>query len=361
MGLTAGIVGLPNVGKSTLFNAITKSKAVVANYPFTTIEPNVGYVELHDARLYKLAEIIKPKKIIATSFSFTDIAGLVKGASHGEGLGNQFLSHIRETDAICQVVRCFEGPHHVGGNMDPLGDIEAINLELIIADLDIVEKRIPKLEKKALLKVDGDLDTEYRALQKIAACLQDGRFARESVLTPEELKAIHAYNFLTLKPMIYILNISDKDINKADYFINLVQGKFNSVPAIAISAQIEAELAELSDDARKMFLEDLGITRVGLDLLVEKTYDLLNLATFFTAGEKEVRAWKFRRGMKAQECAGLVHTDFARGFIRAEVIGYDEFMSCGNMQKSKEAGKIRSEGREYLFRDGDIALFRFNV
>ncbi|MDD4077008.1 MAG: redox-regulated ATPase YchF [Bacilli bacterium] len=364
MGLTAGIVGLPNVGKSTLFNAITNSKALAANYPFATIDPNIGFVDIHDERLYRIAEIIKPKKVVPTSFSFTDIAGLVKGASRGEGLGNQFLSYIREVDAVCQVVRCFINPDvaHIPGKIDPIGDIETINMELVISDYDIVEKRIPKLEKKAQLKVDPETGREYSALKKIANYLREGRFARECALTPAELQAVKPYNLLTLKPMIYVLNIDEVDITGDSGYAAMVRAKFPDVPIVEISAQIEAELVDLDPDHRREFLNEMGIKESGLAKLVRETYRLLELATFFTtAGEKEVRAWTFRQGMKAPECAGLVHTDFAKGFIKAEVVSYRDFIACGSLPKAREAGRIRSEGKDYPLQDGDIVLFRFNV
>lgn len=365
MALTAGIVGLPNVGKSTLFNAITKSKALSANYPFATIEPNVGFVELKDERLIKIAEIVKPKDVLFASFSFTDIAGLVKGASKGEGLGNQFLSHIREVDAICQVVRCFEDADiiHVDGEINPLRDIETINLELAFSDMEVIEKRLPKIEKKAQLKTDHESMVEYYALKKIKDALDQGKSAREVDLTDEEAAAIKNYNFLSMKPMIYVMNVSEDLINGDNEYTLIVRdfAKQNHAKAIAICAKIEEEIADLSDDDRDMFLEELNIKERGLNKLVRETFDLLGLATYFTAGEKEARAWTFKKGMKAPECAGVIHSDFEKGFIRAEVIAYQDFITYGNMQKAKEAGKMRSEGKEYIFKDGDITLFRFNV
>lgn len=365
MGLTAGIVGLPNVGKSTLFNAITKSKVLSANYPFATIDPNVGLVELNDIRLDHIVEIVKPRNVVRTAFSFTDIAGLVKGASLGEGLGNQFLSHIREVDAICQVVRCFEDPDiiHVSGKINPLGDIEVINLELVFADLDVVLKRIPKIEKRAQLKTDKDAEVEYNALIKIKASLEQGDFAKNANLSPEEIAVIKNYNFLTLKPMIYVLNVGEDEINQENDHVKKVKefAVKTSTPTVVISAKIEEEVSDLDDETKEVFLSELGISESGLDKLVKITYDLLGLATFFTAGEKECRAWTFKKGMKAPECAGIIHTDFERGFIRAEVITYEDFMHYGGLLKAKEAGKMRSEGKEYVFKDGDIVLFRFNV
>lgn len=365
MGLTAGIIGLPNVGKSTLFNAITKSHVLSANYPFATIEPNVGVVEVKDERLDKIVEIVKPKSIVYTAFSFTDIAGLVKGASLGEGLGNQFLSHIREVDAICHIVRCFDSKDiiHVNGKVDPLDDIETINLELSFADLDVIEKRIPKIEKKAQMKTDKDAVVEYDILIKIKNGLTNGIAARDLALSVEEKEFIKNYNFLTIKPMIYVLNISEDEIGSENDYVKKVKEyalKTNTT-TVVISAKIEEELSELSNEDKSLFLEELGIEESGLDVLIKEAYSMLGLQTFFTAGEKEVRAWTFKKGMKAPECAGVIHTDFEKGFIKAEVISYEDLMTYGGMQNAKLAGKMRLEGKEYVFQDGDIALFRFNV
>ncbi|MGN1296095.1 MAG: redox-regulated ATPase YchF [Bacilli bacterium] len=365
MSLTAGIVGLPNVGKSTLFNAITKSKALSANYPFATIEPNVGIVEINDERLNKIVEIVNPKNVVYNTVSFTDIAGLVKGASKGEGLGNQFLSNIRNCDAICQVVRCFENSDiiHVNGRVDPIDDIQTINLELILADLAVVENRIPKIEKKAKTKVDKESVVEYETLCKIKDALENEKLASSVELVDEERDIIKNYNFLTLKPMIYVLNVDEDELNEDNDLVKSVQkyADENCSSTVKICAKIEEDLADLDDEERTMFLSELGIEESGLDKLVKKTYSLLGLETFFTAGEKECRAWTYKKGMKAPQCAGVIHSDFERGFIRAEVTSYDDFIKYGSLQKAKEAGRMRSEGKEYVFQDGDIVLFRFNV
>ena len=365
MGLTAGIVGLPNVGKSTLFNAITKAGAFAANFPFATIEPNVGVVEVKDERLDKIVEIIKPRSIVPTSFSFTDIAGLVKGASKGEGLGNQFLSHIRDVDAICQVVRCFDDQNiiHVDGVVNPISDIEVINLELILADLEVVEKRIPKIEKKAQLKVDQDAVYEYNILKKLHEAFLKNIPARNVDLTDEEKLFIKNYQFLTLKPMIYVANVGEKDITTGNKYVDMVKeiADKEGTKVIVVCAEIESELVDLDDEDREMFLEDLGIKESGLDALVKEAYRILGLCTFFTAGEQECRAWTFRKGMTAPKCAGVIHSDFERGFIKAETYTYDDLMQYGTPLKVKEAGKVRMEGKDYVVQDGDIMLFRFNV
>ena len=365
MSLTAGIVGLPNVGKSTLFNAITKSGALAANFPFATIEPNVGVVEVKDKRLDKIVEIVKPRSIVPTSFSFTDIAGLVKGASKGEGLGNQFLSHIRDVDAICEVVRCFEDPNiiHVEGKVDPISDIEVINLELALADLEIINNRIDKIKKKAETTKEKETVLEYNALTKAKEALEKDIPLRLVDFTKDEMFAIKGFNFLTLKPHIYLANISENEIKlENDYVKKLKEyAKGENSKVIVVSAKIESELAELEDSDKEEMLNELGIEKSGLDKLIEESYNLLGLKTYFTCGPKEVKAWTYKDGMNAKECAGIIHSDFERGFIRAETYSYEDLVEYGTPLKVKEAGKVRLEGKDYVVRDGDIMLFRFNV
>lgn len=365
MALTAGIVGLPNVGKSTLFNAITKAGALAANYPFATIDPNVGIVEVPDTRLNKLTEMVEPKKTIPTTFEFTDIAGIVKGASKGEGLGNKFLSHIREVDAICQVVRAFDDENvtHVAGRVNPLDDIEVINMELVLADLESVEKRLPRIEKMARQK-DKTAEMEFRILSRIKEALEEGNPVRSLDFNEEDQKYVNQAQLLTSKKMLYIANVGEDEIgddeNDKVKTIRDYAAKEDS-EVIVISAKIEEEIATLDDEDKEMFLEDLGIEEPGLDRLIRTTYDLLGLSTYFTAGVQEVRAWTFRQGMTAPQCAGIIHTDFERGFIRAEVTSYDDYVEHGGEQGAKEAGKQRLEGKDYIMKDGDIVHFRFNV
>ena len=365
MALTAGIVGLPNVGKSTLFNAITKAGALAANYPFATIDPNVGIVEVPDTRLNKLTEMVEPKKTIPTTFEFTDIAGIVKGASKGEGLGNKFLSHIREVDAICQVVRAFDDENvtHVAGRVNPLDDIEVINMELVLADLESVEKRLPRIEKMARQK-DKTAEMEFRILSRIKEALEEGNPVRSLDFNEEDQKYVNQAQLLTSKKMLYIANVGEDEIgddeNDKVKTIREYAAKEDS-EVIVISAKIEEEIATLDDEDKEMFLEDLGIEEPGLDRLIRTTYDLLGLSTYFTAGVQEVRAWTFRQGMTAPQCAGIIHTDFERGFIRDEVTSYDDYVEHGGEQGAKEAGKQRLEGKDYIMQDGDIVHFRFNV
>ena len=366
MALKAGIVGLPNVGKSTLFNAITKKNILAANYPFATIEPNVGVVVVPDERLTTLNNLYKPKSLVPTTFEFTDIAGLVKGASTGEGLGNKFLSHIREVDAIVEVVRCFDDKQitHVEGKIDPIRDIEIINVELILSDLEIIQNRINKIGKKADMTKDKEVILEVNTLKKCEQALLENIPLRKLEFEEDELNVIKNFNLITLKPIIYAANVSEEDAaaneNQYTKLVEEYAQKENSL-VITMCAKVESELSELEDEDKKTFLLELGIKESGLDKLITATYKLLGLETFFTAGTDEVRAWTFKKGMKAPECAGIIHTDFQKGFIKAEVMSYEDLVEYNDEKAVKEDGKLRLEGKEYLMKDGDIWYFRFNV
>lgn len=361
-----GIVGLPNVGKSTLFNAITKAGAESANYPFCTIEPNMGVVAVPDSRLKVLSDMYDSKKIIPTAIEFYDIAGLVKGASNGEGLGNKFLSHIREVAAIVHVVRCFEDENviHVDGKIGPLSDIETINLELIFSDAEMLERRILKSKKAA--KADKALQKEVVLLEKIKEALDNGLSARTMTFDPEEEAFVRSLNMLSYKPIIYVANVSEEDIVEGNFnndFVKEVRAHAETETAevVVICAKIEQEISELDDEDKAEFLAELGLDASGLDKLIQSSYHLLDLISFLTAGPQEVRAWTIKRGTKAPGAAGKIHTDFERGFIRAETIAFNDLQEYGSMAAAKEKGLVRLEGKEYIVQDGDVILFRFNV
>ena len=361
-----GMVGLPNVGKSTLFNAITNAGAQSANYPFCTIEPNVGMVSVPDERLDKLAEMYHPDKFTPATIEFVDIAGLVKGASKGEGLGNKFLSHIREVDAIIHVVRCFENDDitHVDGSIDPARDIDTINLELILSDLDILSRRVDS--RKKAMKGDKTIAGEVEFLERLVSEMEQGKTARAVEMTDDEKEYLKEVSLLTIKPVIYACNMGENDfadgIDNNKYY-NIVKeiAAAEGAETFPICAEMEAEIAELEPDEKEAFLEDMGLEKSGLDRLIKKSYSLLGLISYLTAGKPEVRAWTIKKGTKAPQAAGKIHSDFERGFIRAEVIAYDDLIACGSMTAAKEKGLVRSEGKDYVMKDGDVVLFRFNV
>jgi GTP-binding protein YchF len=363
MGIKCGIVGLPNVGKSTLFNALTRAQIAAENYPFCTIDPNVGVVPVPDPRLNALSEIVKPQRILPATVEFVDIAGLVAGASKGEGLGNQFLSHIRETDAIAHVVRCFEDDDiiHVAGRIKPLDDIAVINTELALADLDTVERGLQRAEKAAKAG-DKDAIRLRDLLKRVRECLDAGQPARAAIKDQDERKLLHEYHLITLKPLMYVANVAENGFTNNPHLDSVKQlAESEHAEVVAVCAAIEAEIAQLDEGDRAEFLNELGLDEPGLNRVIRAGYKLLGLQTYFTAGEKEVRAWTVRIGATAPQAAGVIHTDFEKGFIRAEVIAYDDYIACKGEQRAKESGKLRLEGKEYIVHEGDVMHFRFNV